>query len=318
MLALALVLWTLVALGTALLAYGSIVEARRVRTDHLRVTLPRLPEGLAGLRIVHLADTHCRPGAFYAPLFEGMVEAANAAAPDLILLSGDLAAGAERMGEAAAWLGRLRAPLGVIAVLGNHDLNITMERWLLGLEQGFDIEDIRATMAAAGVVLLHNESLAIEARGHRLVILGIGDPSSGLDDLPGTAASAPSGDLTLLLTHSPDILDCPGLEVADLVLCGHTHAGQMILPGLGPVWAPVWRDRRRGEGLLATGDVAVHVTRGVGTSWPVRLGCPPQVAVLELHPGPLGGRRVPSVLTQGRPAELAATHQGEAQGGGEG
>ncbi len=296
MIIIAIILWAIVILGAVAVVYGSVVEARRVQTDRLEVRLPRLPVGLEGLRIVHIGDTHCKPGRFYEPLFRRMVEAVNAAEADLVLVSGDLAAGGENTPIAARWLGQCRGRLGVYAVPGNHDLNVTMERWLMGLGQGFDVEEERRWLAEAGVTLLHNESVVIEHQGVRILLLGVGDVSSGVDDLEEMLKSAPEGDFTILLTHSPDILDQPGVEVADLVLCGHTHAGQMMLPGLGPVWSPVWRVRSRGVGLLAAGDVVVHVTRGIGTSWPVRLGCPPQVAVLELARGPVEGKSVPPTL----------------------
>jgi len=300
MVAIAAILWALVAVLVTALLYGSLVEARRLRTDRLPLALPRLPERLEGLRIVHLGDTHCKPSPFYESLFRAMVEAVNAADADLVLISGDMAAGAENLDVAAHWLGQLRARHGVFAVAGNHDLNITMERWLLGLDQGVEVETVRARLAEAGVELLHNEARWLQLRGEPVLLLGVGDVSSGLDDLPATiedalrsapdAAAEPA--LTIVLTHSPDLLDRAGVEVADLVLAGHTHAGQMMLPGVGPVWSPVWHGRRRGAGLLAAGDVAAHVTRGVGTSWPVRLGCPPQVAVLELRRGTLEGLAV--------------------------
>jgi predicted MPP superfamily phosphohydrolase len=303
----AIVLWLLVAVVILALMYGALFEARRIRTERIRVALPRLPEALAGFRIVHIGDTHCRTGRFYEGLYRQMVAAVNEADADLVLISGDLAAGSDHIPVAARWLGALRARLGVLAVPGNHDLNITMERWLLGLTQGFDVEEIRRSLADVGVTLLHNESKVIEANGQRIVVLGIGDASTGLDDLENTVTSMPSGDLIIILTHSPDLLDVAGVEVADLVLCGHTHGGQMMLPGIGPVWSPVWRGRLRGEGLLAAGDVAVHVTRGVGTSWPVRLGCPPQVAVLELQRAPIRGRPVTPMLKRPLESQPART-----------
>lgn len=309
----AVALWVVVAAMVGAVAYGALVEARRLVKDHVVVTLPDLPSDLVGLRIVHIGDTHCRPGRFWQPLYERMVEAVNSADADLILVSGDLAAGAEHIGIAAHWLGKLRAKCGVIAVLGNHDLNITMERWLLGLDEGFDVAELQRALAHEGVEVLHNQARMVDVRGRRVVILGVGDASSGLDDIEATAASATDADLVIMLTHSPDILDRPGVEVADIVLCGHTHGGQMMLPGIGPVWAPVWRGRNRGEGLLAAGEVAVHVTRGVGTTWPVRLWCPPQVAILELRRGPVSGRPVqPGLVRRRRVGQAADGGRGEA------
>ncbi len=297
MVAWAIVLWSLVAILFGALAYGATVGARDLRLDRLTVHLPGLPSALAGFRVLHLSDTHFMPRSFMLPLYEKMVAASREASPDLILLTGDLAAGSENMPLACQWLSRLGAPLGAFAVLGNHDLDVTIERWLLDLGTGGDPEGSREPLAAAGVTLLHNEWRVVDVRGRRVLLVGLGDASCGLDDLAEALEGAPSDvDLTIFLSHSPDIFDRAGLEHADLVLCGHTHAGQMMLPGIGPLWAPVWRGRRRGAGLLSLGEVVAHVSRGVGATWPARLGAPPQVALLDLQPGQPDGLPVWPVL----------------------
>jgi len=311
MLVSAIVLWSLVVLVAGAVAYGLLYEARRLSVERLVVRLPALPPGLRGLRVVHVSDLHARPSGFLAPLFERLVEEVNRADADLVLVSGDLAAGAENMPFAARLLSRMTSRYGVFVTLGNHDVNVTMERWLQGLEEGFDVEALRNVLADAGVRLLHNETVSVDIGGCRVAVLGLGDASCGLDDLTAATADLPDADLTVVVEHSPDILDRPGIEVADLVLCGHTHGGQMMIPGWGPVWAPVWRDRRRGAGLLAYGRVACHVTRGVGVTWPIRIACPPQLAILELDCGPLNGTPVAPPLRQptarARAGNLGAT-----------
>jgi predicted MPP superfamily phosphohydrolase len=303
----AIVLWSLVGILVGALAYGAVVGARDLRLERITVHLPGLPADLAGLRVLHLSDTHFIPGTFMQPVDEKMVAYSREVEPDIILLTGDLAAGSENLPLACEWLAKLSAPLGIFAVLGNHDLDVTMERWLLGLDTGGDPDTARGPLARSGVTLLHNEWAAVEARGRRLLIVGVGDASCGLDDIALALEDAPvDADLTILLSHSPDIFDRPGLERADLVLCGHTHAGQMMLPGIGPLWAPVWRGRRRGAGVLALGDVVAHVTRGVGATWPARLGAPPQVALLDLQPGPPDGLPVRPALHR-PPSGLAAS-----------
>jgi hypothetical protein len=312
MLAWAIVLWTLVVIMFSALAYGATVGARDLRLERITVHLPKLAPDLAGLRVLHLSDTHFMPGTFIRPLYEKMVAAAGEAGAELILLTGDLAAGSANMPVALEWLSRLSAPLGVFTVLGNHDLDVTMERWLLDLETGGDPEDLREGLAEAGVTLLHNEWRVVEARGRRVLLVGIGDASCGLDDLPAVIAGAPEADLVIYLSHSPDVFDRAGMEHADLVLCGHTHAGQMMLPGIGPLWAPVWRGRRRGVGVLALGEVVGHVTRGVGATWPARIGAPPQAALLELQPGQPDGLAVkPALARKPLPAATETIAEGD-------
>lgn len=313
MLAWAIVLWGLVVLLAGAVAYGVLYEARRLSVERLSVLLPALPPGLRGLRIIHISDLHARPSRFLAPLFERLVEEVNRADADLVLVSGDLAAGADNMPFAARLLSRMTSRHGLFVTLGNHDVNVTMERWLQGLEEGFDVEALRRILADEGIRLLHNEAVVLEIAGYHVALIGLGDASCGLDDPPSVAGPVVDADLVIAVEHSPDILDRPGIEVADLVLCGHTHGGQMMIPGRGTIWAPVWRDRRRGAGLLACGDVACHVTRGVGVTWPMRIACPPQLAVLELDRGPLNGLSVPPTLR--RPAARACADNTRLSGG---
>jgi predicted MPP superfamily phosphohydrolase len=314
MLLTAIILWSAVGFIAFAALYGACVEARRLRVDEITVRLPRLPEKLAGLRLVHIADTHFKPSRFSRCLYESMVRAIQEAAPDLVLISGDLAAGAENLPVAVGWLARLQAKHGVFAVLGNHDLNITMERWLMGAAQTVQVEDVRRQLAEAGVRVLHNEHTLLQINQSRVLLVGVGDVSSGLDDVAAALEGAEAADLVIMLSHSPDLVERAGVEVADLVLCGHTHGGQMMLPGMGAVWAPVWRDRRRAAGLLAFGDVACHVTRGVGVTWPFRFNCPPQVAVLELQPGPVNGRPLPPALRHRLVSAGVAAAPGEGGG----
>ncbi|MEI6502766.1 MAG: hypothetical protein WCP21_17290 [Armatimonadota bacterium] len=119
-----------------------------------------------------------------------------------------------------------------------------------------------------------------------MVICGTGDASCGYDDLPRALHDGPRGALHLLLSHSPDIMDEAQADWADLVLCGHTHGGQAKLPWLGTLWAPVWRDRRRSEGLFRVGDALCYVTRGVHGGIRTRFLCPPELTLLTLTAGP--------------------------------
>ncbi len=301
MTALAAILWTLVALLAAALLYGALVGARALRLERIVVQLPHLPAAAEGFAIAHVSDLHLKSSKLFEPVWQRAIEMTMQAAPDLIVITGDIAAGAENMDEVRRWLPKLSARHGVFAVLGNHDLNFTMERALVGDDWHPSIEAWRSLLDECGVRLLHNQWHLLELDGWRLLLVGVGDASHGADDIDAAFAGAPSADLVIMLSHSPDIIDRPGAERADLILCGHTHGGQMMIPGLGPAWAPVWRDRRRGAGLLRFGDVAMHVSRGVGTTWPVRLNCPPHVAVLELRRGPLNGRPLQPELSKPQP-----------------
>jgi len=198
----------------------------------------------------------------------------NALRPDIVLIAGDFIAGhsaREAIPARAALVGplsRLRAPLGVVAVLGNHD-------WWT------DPRPLRAALARANVTLLENRAIA---RGP-LAIGGIGDATTrharpreviaAVRRLPG----AP-----VLMTHSPDIRS-PLLVGAPLLLAGHTHCGQVVLPLFGPVALRAPLLRQRVCGLYREPGLGVVVTGGLGTSvLPFRLNAPPDLWLLTLGP----------------------------------
>ncbi len=172
-------------------------------------------------------------------------------------------------------LARLRAPLGVIAVLGNHD------HWT-------DPAAIRAALEKAGIIVLDNDA----ARRGPLAILGVGDAFSGHDDIARTmAAAARIGGLPVVLTHAPDLVH--KLPTAlPLILAGHTHCGQIVLPWIGPPiarspfqhWKPLYDPRYR-CGIVTDPGRQVIVTAGLGSGTaPIRIGAPPDWWLLTLGP----------------------------------
>jgi uncharacterized protein len=282
----AVLLWLVVAAVAGLILWGLAIEPERLEVSRLALPLPRLPEELRDLRIGHISDTHLRGRPRSRRLAERACAALMAERPDLICISGDLANHAEHMQEGVEILPLLSAPLGVFMVLGNHDCDATMEDYLAGNPSCDAAEQAwRRAVAPTGVVLLDNESRTLDVRGRPVVLAGIGDLSAGQDDLPGALAGAPPGDLHLLLCHTPDAVDLPGSSWADLVLVGHTHGGQLQVPGIGSLWAPVWRLRERASGLLRLDRTLLFVNRGVSSAFPARINCRPQVAILELAPG---------------------------------
>jgi hypothetical protein len=205
----------------------------------------------------------------------------NAARPDLVLLAGDFVTGHDAAGaeERAAGLegplSDLDAPLGTIAVLGNHD------HWT-------SPSAVRAALVRAGITVLGNEAV----RRGPLAILGVDDAFSGHDDVAATVASWKTiSGIPLVLTHAPDLVHKLSGEFP-LVLAGHTHCGQVVLPWLGPIltrspkqqWRPLYDTRYR-CGVVRDGNRTVVVTAGVGSGTsPVRLGAPPDWWLLTVGP----------------------------------
>jgi predicted MPP superfamily phosphohydrolase len=238
------------------------------------------PTGAPPLRAALLSDIHLGNRAMTAERLGRIVEAVNAARPDVVLIAGDFLAGrrsdgaAQKAAALAAPLSRLRAPLGVVAVLGNHDY------WT---EPGA----VRAALEKAGVTVLANQAVQ---RGP-LALLGVDDAFSGHDDVPATLASARVRGLPVVLSHSPDVVHRLGTGFP-LVLAGHTHCGQIVLPWYGPVttraplagWRPLYDPRYR-CGLVERDGRTVVVTAGLGSgTTPIRLGAPPDWWLLTLGP----------------------------------
>ena len=250
-------------------ARSALAEPYMLTLERHEIYLKRLPRQLDRLRIVHLSDIHHGPFTGSAQV-ERAIETANSLEPDLIALTGDYVSH-ERAYAApcAEMLGRLRAPYGVYAVLGNHD------HWT-------DAPLITDLFQLAGIRMLINEGLRFEARGATLWLAGVDDTMVGLEDLPLALAGSREDEMKLVLAHNPVILRRAARASVDLVLSGHTHGGQVT-----------WRSeksasgrprRRLLRGLGRQGNTQIYVSRGLGTVvLPLRYGCPPEVSLLELR-----------------------------------
>ena len=229
----------------------------------------------APLKVAFVADLHV--GAPHVGLedIKALVERINAARPDLILLGGDFAVafvvGDKQIPPAgiAARLGRLSAPLGVFAVLGNHDW------WTDG-------ETVREALGANGIRVLENQAVVLREGLDRFSLIGVGDDMTGHARPLAAFAAAPADLPALVLMHDP--ANHPDLvRPAVLVLAGHTHAGQVRLPFVGALVVPGRFSRMRAYGLMRDTGSPLYVTSGVGTSvLPVRLFAPPEFVVITL------------------------------------
>lgn len=250
-------------------------EARRdpvVRTATIR--LPNWPAGIKSVRAVLISDLHIGTAAMDSARLDRIVDQINALNPDIVLLAGDYIfghdpQGAKTLGEGlVAPLSKLHPPLGVVAVLGNHD------HWT-------GPDEVRSLLARARITVLEND---VTARGP-LAIGGVGDRFSGHDDITATMAKLrPFAGARIVLTHSPDI--APELPAdVKLLLAGHTHCGQFVLPFWGPVSDVSRYGARYRCGVRVEPGRAVVVTAGLGTSGPpLRLNAPPDLWLLTLGP----------------------------------
>jgi uncharacterized protein len=251
------------------------LEPSSLRLTRYTIALPQAPAALRGLKIAVISDLH--GGAPYIDIakIDAVVAMANSAKPDLILLLGDYVGhfhGRQAMpiGIIAAHLKRLAAPLGVYAVLGNHD----------HIMEGAD--RVRAGLEGSGIPVLRNAHLAI--RGPRGVfdLAGIDDADSHHADPVRALAGIAAGAATLCFTHSPDIFPTVPPDCA-LTIAGHTHGGQLVLPLIGRPLVPSRYGQRYAKGIIRQDGRTLFVSTGIGTSvLPIRFGVPPEVSFLTL------------------------------------
>jgi len=263
----------------ALAGDGILLEPNRPRIVRQEFFLPRWPERLDGFTIALLSDFHYDPYFSINPL-DAAIPMVNGLRPDLIALVGDFVSmplvGHRRKAAfdaepCARLLRQMTAPHGLWAVLGNHD-------------DGTDPEHVTRTLRAENIQVLANQSQAIERDGARIWLAGVNDVLSWTADLPQTLRRVLPGEAVVLLAHEPDFADEASRFSIDLQLSGHSHGGQVRVPLLPPLYLPklakkyVW-------GAYDVDSLALYTTAGLGTvGVPVRLNCPPEIALLTLRP----------------------------------
>ncbi|PRH88205.1 metallophosphoesterase [Labrys okinawensis] len=272
--------------------YAFGVEPQRLVATRYRISPENWPAGLV-LRIAVLADIHAINPWMSPAHIERITHATNALEPDIVLLAGDYEASMPLYGvgsyvsmeDCAKALSLLRAPLGVHAVLGNHDLG----------RRGKGGDSVRRAFAAHGIPVMENVAVRLEKTGRGLWLLGLGDQWGGihhrrLDDLPGTLAQMSDDSPAILLAHEPDIF----AELAHLdrerrialTVCGHTHGGQVSFPFYGPRGVPSRYGRRFAYGHIVEDNRHLVVSGGLGmTGVPVRFGVPPEIVMITLDGG---------------------------------
>ena len=275
-------------LAATALAAGSVsflggegfAESSAVVVVRHDIALARLPRSFDGFTIAQLSDFHYEQ--FTEKPITEAVAIVNRLAPDLIVLTGDfvtsplfelpktLRSAASAAEPCAAILRKLRAREGVYAVLGNHDVAADPGR-------------ITRILAGHHIPVLCNRSVALERDGQTMWLVGIDDAFIGHADLAAALRGIPAEETTILLAHEPDFADRAALLPIDLQLSGHSHGGQIWIPGLGAPWLPPLA-RRYPRGLYQVRDLTLYTNIGIGTIHaPIRLNCPPEVTLLRLR-----------------------------------
>jgi len=263
--------------------YSGEIERHMLEVTRHEIALPGLPAVFDGTRIAQITDIHL--DGFTEPFFlRQSVDRVNQMQPDAVLLTGDYACdgiGSKELAVGAAWqcANILRGIhcQQVYAVLGNHDVAVG-ER------------EVAEALRSNGINVLRNEYLPMERTGGRFWLAGLDDPVWGKPDpdraIPASIRNQPNEPI-VLMCHAPDYADTllrhPAGPAIRLMLCGHTHGGQVRLPFVGALALPEL-GKKYVEGWFRLGDLQLYVNRGLGTvGLPFRLNCPPEIAMITLR-----------------------------------
>lgn len=272
------------AAGAAGLGGYGFFQSNHPEIKRLALTLPRLPEALNGFTVAQLSDFHYESHFSVVPIRKA-VEAVNDLHPDLIVLTGDFVtvpilayrsrsakSSADAAEPCADLLRGLRAPHGRVAVLGNHDASSDSAR-------------IAGALISNDITVLRNRSIPIERSGARFWLAGIDDALEGVPDLSAAIAQVPREEAVVLLAHEPDFADDAAGAGVDLQLSGHSHGGQVWIPGIGAPWLPPM-GKKYPRGMYTVRGLPLYTNIGIGTiRVPIRLNCPPEITLITLKSG---------------------------------
>ena len=262
--------------------------------EKLTVKISNLPPSLAGLKLVQMSDFHYDNGLLSEKMLSEAIAVSNAAKPDLVILTGDYVNTiAKPIHQLALRLKNLESRYGVYAILGNHDIYYPTSK-----------SEITNALTNVGINVLWNQ-IAYPV-GEKLPLVGLADfyakefnPEAIMDQLDSTTPR-------IVLSHHPDTAEILKKWRVDLQLSGHSHGGQIVIPGLGPAMIyyakivkkipkkirrklpflrkthSILRHWQWSQGLHKVGNNQLYVNRGLGTYFPGRLFCPPEVTIIIL------------------------------------
>jgi uncharacterized protein len=277
-------------------AYASLIERNRFTLR--RADVPVLAPDAEPLRLLHVSDLHMTPGQRRK---QSWVRELDGTDPDLVVVTGDNLSHPDAVPGVAHALGPLLDRPGIF-VFGSNDYRGPIIKNPLGYFdrdreyiQGVDLptEELRELFVSVGWIDLNNARTTLKAGGRTIEAVGVDDPHVERDDYDSVAGPAsPDADLRVGLVHTPEpyVLDAMADDGFDLLLAGHTHGGQVRVPGIGALVTNCGLDRHMARGLhrWPSGDrrTWLHVSAGIGThpTAPVRFACRPEATLLTLIP----------------------------------
>jgi uncharacterized protein len=244
-------------------------ELLKISVQRKALRLPGLPQELSGLTIAHLSDLHMT-GEIGREFYDVVVDETNALNADLVVITGDILEKEKCLSWIAPTLGRLQARQGKYFILGNHETRLK------------DVAPLRQALRETGLVDLGGKTDVLVVDGVSILLAGTELPWFG--SAPEIERGTRNAEcFRLLLSHTPDQFSWARSHGFDLMLAGHNHGGQIRLPYLGALITPSRYGFRYAGGLYFEPPTLLHVSRGLGGIHPIRLNCPPELALLVLE-----------------------------------
>lgn len=248
---------------------GAHNEVYDLEVTRHEVIVPDLPPAFEGYRIAFMTDTHVA-SFMRRNFYREIVAQSNRFDPDLVLFGGDFVTWNRHIPLMAELLTTdLKARDGSYAVLGNHDY------WA-------DADSVIAALTAQGVRFLVNRSVKIKRGQEAIYLVGIDEIYRGKPDYVEAFGDVDKNRPCIAVSHHPDVVERLGERRVDLLLCGHTHGGQIRAPFFGAIVIPSRHEGRYDEGFFRLQNVLMYVSRGIGSIPPIRILCKPELALFTL------------------------------------
>ncbi len=272
-------------------SYGILSGAHDYRVRRERIVLPNLPKQFHGIKIAQISDIHS--GSFFNKVaVEGGVDMLLGEKPDAVFFTGDLVNNKyEEMNEYVRIFQKVKAPLGVYSILGNHDYGMYVN-WESDQARNQNLENLKQVHKALGWDLLLDEHRALTVDGESIAVLGVENWGEGFimkGDLAKAHLHTDIYPVKLLLSHDPSHWDAivrPQFKDIDMMFAGHTHGFQFGIEVGNFQWSPVQYRYKQWGGLYQEDNQRLYVNRGYGyLGFPGRIGMPPEITMIELVKG---------------------------------
>ena len=271
---------TVILISITLIAiYAYVIEPNNLTLEKIDIKLnpEKQNPGESNLTIIHLSDFHFDNSGGKE---EEIIKTVNEINPDYIFITGDFVDNPDKIKPCTEFLSKLTKDHKTYGVLGNWEHKISNDPG--------ELNELIKELGGAGVKILMNEHVKLE---DNLYLIGVDDPHTGHDELDMAMHGMPGNSTTILLAHSPEIIDKASDQKIDIVLVGHAHGGQVRIPFYGPLWIPSKYGTKYSSGLYPVENgghkTQMYVNRGIGTTsngiiFKIRMFCSPEIAEIKV------------------------------------